>query len=342
MTSSSSTIRTFAILTTIMKWRFGAAKADLEAEARELRIEAERARVLVEESMEIVVVLDGERNVLAASRRAREALEGLADGQPLPTEILTGSHAHEPVLVPYEVDGRRETLIYLREARDLSAYEELRVGFTAAVSHELRTPLARLLALLETASLPGEDPAALLEQGRREIEQMTELIDDVLFLSELETGRTTVFLGLHDPEPVLDEVSEELRESADRAGVTLSFHAEPGVAVPLRPRMLRMVVENLAENALRHAGPGATFTLTVDEEGGDVVITAVDDGVGVDSDDLPRLFERFYRSDRARASRGSGLGLAIVKHVVTSAGGSIEASATRGHGLTIRCRFHSG
>jgi two-component system phosphate regulon sensor histidine kinase PhoR len=333
-------MRTFAILSTIMKRLFGAAKADLEAEARVLRIEAERSRVLVEESREIVIVLDGELNVLAASRRAREAIDGLADGRPLPAQLLRES-TYEPVLVPYEVNGDRETLVYLREAGELSAYEELRVGFTAAVSHELRTPLARLLALLETASLPGADPLELLEQGRREVEQMTELIDDVLFLSELETGRTTVVLGLHDPEPVLNEVAEELRESADRAGVTLVFDAEPGVEVPLRPRMLRMVVENLAENALRHAGPGATFALTVGEDGGDVVVTAVDDGVGVDADDLPRLFERFYRSDRARASRGTGLGLAIVKHVVTSAGGSIEASPTPGHGLTITCRFRS-
>lgn len=324
-----------------MKRLFGAAKADMEAEARALRIEAERSRVLVEESREIVIVLDREQRVLAASRRARETMDGLADGHPLPTPLFTGSQTYEQVVVPYEVDGRKETLVYLREAGDLSAYEELRIGFTAAVSHELRTPLARLLALLETASLPGADPADLLEQGRREVEQMGELIDDVLFLSELETGRTTVFLGLHDPEPVLNEIAEELRESADRAGVTLEFHADPGVKVPLRPRMLKMVVENLAENALRHAGPGATFTLTVGHDGGDVVVTAVDDGAGVDADDLPRLFERFYRSDRARASRGTGLGLAIVKHVVTSAGGSIEASGTPGHGLTITCRFHN-
>lgn len=325
-----------------MKRLFGATKADIEAEANALRIEAERAHVLVEESMEIVIVLDSELNVLAASRRAREAIDGLVDGSPLPAQALAPSQAYEPVNVPYEVDGRRETLVYLRDVGDLSAYEELRVGFTAAVSHELRTPLARLLALLETASLPGEDPAELLEQGRLEVEHMGELIDDVLFLSELETGRTTVFLGLHDPEPVLDEVAEELRDSADRAGVTLAFQAEPGVAVPLRPRMLRMVVENLAENAIRYAGPGATFDLTVGEDGDDVVLTAVDDGVGVDSDDLPRLFERFYRSDRARASRGTGLGLAIVKHVVTSAGGAIEAGATPRGGLTIECRFRSG
>ena len=322
-----------------MKRLFGAAKADIEAEARALRIEAERARVLVEESLEIVIVLDSELNVLAASRRARDAIDGLADGRPLPAQILAGSQGYEPVLVPYDVHGGQETLVYLREAGDLPAYEELRIGFTAAVSHELRTPLARLLALLETASLPGEDPVALLEQGRREVEHMTELIDDVLFLSELETGRTTVFLGLHDPEPVLDEVSEELRESADRAGVGFAFHAEPGTTVPLRPRMLKMVVENLAENAIRYAGPGSIFTLAIGEDGGDVVVTAADDGVGVDPHDLPRLFERFYRSDRARASRGSGLGLAIVKHVVTSAGGSIEAGQTPGQGLTIKCRF---
>jgi two-component system phosphate regulon sensor histidine kinase PhoR len=103
--------------------------------------------------------------------------------------------------------------------------------------------------------------------------------------------------------------------------------------------MLRMVVENLAENALRYAGTGATFTLSVGTDDGDIVVTAADDGVGVEADDLPRLFERFYRSDRARASRGTGLGLAIVKHVVTSAGGSIEASGAPGHGLIVRCRF---
>ncbi len=322
-----------------MKRLFGAAKADMEVQARALRIEAERARVLVEESREIVVVLDSELHVLAASRRAREAIEGLAEGRPLPAHILVGPQAYEPVLVPYEVNGRSETLVYLGEAGDLSPYEELRAGFTAAVSHELRTPLARLLALLETAALPGEEPAELLEQSRREVEHMGELIDDVLFLSELETGRATVSLGMHDPGPVLNEVADELRESADRAGVTLAFQVEPGAAVPLRPRMLKMVVENLAENALRYAGSGATFTLSVGSEDGDVLVTAADDGVGVEPDDLPRLFERFYRSDRARASRGTGLGLAIVKHVVTSAGGSIEASGAPGQGLIISCRF---
>lgn len=318
-----------------MKRLFGAAKADIEAEARALRIEAERAHVLVEESMEIVIVLDSDFNVLAASRRARAAIDGLADGLPLPTEILTGSQAYEPVQVPYEVDGRRETLIYLREAGDLSAYEELRVGFTAAVSHELRTPLARLLALLETASLPGQDPAELLEQGRREVEQMRELIDDVLFLSELETGRAVVSLGATRALPVVEQVLARLGARAERAGMTLIAEGDPDAELPLRPRMLRVVTENLAQNAIRYAGPGATLTITIAPG----ELRASDDGVGVSEDDLPRLFERFFRADRVRGSRGTGLGLAVVKHIVAAGGGEVQASGGPGRGLTIRCLF---
>src|SRR5205085_2214013 len=146
----------------------------------------------------------------------------------------------------------------MEEAR---TYQELRVGFTAAVSHELRTPLARLLALLDSASLPGADRDALLAQAREEVEEMSELVDDVLFLSELESGREIVALGSTSALPVLEE------------------------------------------------------------------------------DELPRVFERFYRGDRARASRGTGLGLAIVKHVVVAAGGQVEATGGPGHGFTVRCSF---
>src|SRR5919199_6853584 len=105
-------------------------------------------------------------------------------------------------------------------------YRELRVGFTAAVSHELRTPLARLLALIEGASLPGGDPAAALQQARAEVELMDELIDDVLFLSELETGREVVALGATEAAPLIREVVSELAESADRAGVTVRVEIE--------------------------------------------------------------------------------------------------------------------
>jgi two-component system phosphate regulon sensor histidine kinase PhoR len=171
------------------------------------------------------------------------------------------------------------------------------------------------------------------------VEQIRELIDDVLFLSELETGRAVVSLNATRALPELERVAAELEESAARAGVAIRVEGDPDVELTLRPRMLRMVAQNLAENALRYAGPGSTFTLAVDRDDGRALLRATDDGIGVVESDLPRLFERFYRADRARASRGTGLGLAIVKHVVTSAGGTVEAYSARGHGLEIVCSF---
>jgi signal transduction histidine kinase len=305
----------------------------------ELRLAAERGRKLVEESREIVIVLDAERRVVAASRRAREAIDGLEEGGPLPDGLLRPDARRVPFSVSYEVDGREETLLYLTEPGELAAYEELRAGFTAAVSHELRTPLARILALLETVTLPGFDPEDLVEQARAEVGQIRELIDDVLFLSELETGREVVTLGYTPALPILREVAEENADRAARAGLAIRVEGDESIELPLRPRMIRVVAGNLMQNAIRYAGPGATFALTLHRDGDELVLTAQDDGSGVAEHDLPRLFERFYRTDRARASRGTGLGLAIVKHVVTSAGGSVEATGSRGGGLTIRCRL---
>jgi two-component system phosphate regulon sensor histidine kinase PhoR len=218
---------------------------------------------------------------------------------------------------------------------DDQAYRELRVGFTAAVSHELRTPLARLLALLESATLPDADRDALLAQAREQVEQMTELVNDVLFLSELESGREVVALGGTRVLPVLEDVRRRLADSAERADVAIRIDTAEGVELPLRRRMLQTVVENLAQNAIRYAGPGSTLTMTARPG----LLEVADDGRGVEEDELPRLFERFYRSDRARASRGTGLGLAIVKHVVVSAGGEVEALGGPGRGLRITCSF---
>jgi two-component system sensor histidine kinase SenX3 len=219
------------------------------------------------------------------------------------------------------------------------SFDELRAGFTASVSHELRTPLARILVLLDSADLPGADVRGLLDQARAEVENATTLIDEILFLSELESGHEVVSLGRTTALPVLEQVAGEFESSAARAGLTVQAAGDPDVDLPLRPRMLRIVAENLAENAIRYAGHGATFTMSVTREPNAAVLTAADDGIGVSEIDQARLFERFWRADAARATRGTGLGLAIVKHVVVAAGGTVEASGSRGTGLTVRCEF---
>jgi two-component system phosphate regulon sensor histidine kinase PhoR len=269
----------------------------------------ERVQALVAASAKPVVVVDAERRVIASN---------------------TGA---EPGRRVGDVD---DALVHFVGAiPELSAYVELRAGFTAAVSHELRTPLARLLVLLESATLPDADVEALVERARDEVEQATSLIDDVLFLGELETGREVVALGTARVLPVVQDVVAELAERAANAEVALVVRVAADLELPMRPRMLRVVVENLVSNAVRYAGAGATCRI----ESSDRSLVVADNGAGVSEADLARLFERFYRADRARSTRGTGLGLAIVKHVVTAAGGTVEATGGRGRGLTIACRF---
>jgi len=272
-----------------------------------------RLRALVGALDEPVVVLDSERRVVASN-------VGLPPGRRVG-----------------DVDDA--LVLFLGELPVLSAYEELRAGFTAAVSHELRTPLARMLVLLESATLPGANVDELVEQARQEIQQARELIDDVLFLGELETGREVVSLGRTLALPILEEVAHVYADRATNAEVKLVVTGGAEIELPLRPRMIRVVVENLVQNAIRYAGPGSTCRVSVEQEGSVAVLAVADDGSGVRESELPRLFERFYRADQARTSRGTGLGLAIVKHVVTSAGGTIEASSPPGRGLEIVCRF---
>ncbi|HVR12563.1 MAG TPA: HAMP domain-containing sensor histidine kinase [Gaiellaceae bacterium] len=219
-------------------------------------------------------------------------------------------------------------------------FEELRVGFTAAVSHELRTPLARLLALLDSASLPSADTEALVEQAKQEVESMAELVDDVLFLSELETGRAVVGLGDVPVAPIVRDVVEGLGASAERHAQEIVTLVAEDVVVAVRPRILRVLLENLVTNAIRYAGDGARCTISARTEGDMVLLSVADNGPGVPNEELARLFERFFRGDRARTTRGTGLGLAIVKHVVTQAGGEVEARrGPGGIGLEIRCTF---
>ncbi|MHB8059511.1 MAG: sensor histidine kinase [Gaiellaceae bacterium] len=310
-------------------------RARSEVGAREIEQETDTEQALLEYGELIALVLDDDGMLIQASSHARELFPALELGRDVPESVELANARR----IRYRQSGERRTLI-VAPLVDQQAYEELRVGFTAAVSHELRTPLARLLMLLETIERKPAEAAALSAQARHEVEEMDELLNDVLFLSELESGREVVSLGTTTAVPVLEQVVRELSERADLAGVKLHVEGESELDLPLRPRMLAVIGRNLATNAIRYAGVGAVCTLSVGREaGGGVELVVADDGVGVAAEHLPRLFERFYRADRARTSRGTGLGLAIVKHVVISAGGNVSASSAPGKGLTVSCTF---
>src|SRR5216683_8067270 len=206
--------------------------------------EEARVRALVESLAEPVVVLDSERRLVAASPAAAATLGDQTAGRRVGEDV------------------RGALVLFMGALPELSAYQELRAGFTAAVSHELRTPLARLLVLLESTTLPGADVDELIEQARQEIQQARDLIDDVLFLGELETGREVVSLGHTVAAPIVAEVVAAFGDRSEHAEVGLVVDADPTVELPLRPRMLRVVVDNLVANAIRYAGPGSTATVT--------------------------------------------------------------------------------
>src|SRR4051794_37520610 len=196
-----------------------------------------------------------------------------------------------PTIVPTSVpSGCRigDDLVYDR------SFDELRTGFTAAVSHELRTPLARILALLDSADLPGADVQALIDQARAEVENAGVLIDEILFLSELESGKEIVSLGHTVALPVLQEVADELADASARAGVDVQVTGDETVEVPLRPRMLKVIAENLAENAIRYAGHGACFTFDVQRAGGVAGVPPAGGGGGGAAATLPPAFPGLF------------------------------------------------
>jgi signal transduction histidine kinase len=285
----------------------------------------DRVRLFLANVDDAVVVLDSERRLVAASPSAAAMIGDATPGRRL------GEDAEGAAPGPL--------VLFLDALPELSAYQELRAGFTAAVSHELRTPLARMLVLLESATLPEADVDQLVDQARLEVAQARELIDDVLFLGELETGREVVSLGRTLALPVAEEAVAAFGARAERAQIELVLIAGSDVELPLRPRMLRVMIENLVANSLRYAGPGSRCTVSILQEGERPLLIVSDNGKGVSESDVPRLFERFYRADQARSSRGTGLGLAIVKHIVTSADGTVEATGGPGRGLEIVCRF---
>ena len=216
------------------------------------------ARALLEHGELVAFVLDDEKKLVEASNRARELFPALEAGHELP-ETIELANARR---VRYRQGDERRTLI-VAPLVDQEAYEELRTGFTAAVSHELRTPLARLLMLLEKIERKPAEAAKISLQAQREVEQMDELLNDVLFLSELESGREVVSFGGARAIPVLEEAVAELSDRADLAGVSLIVEGDPALELPLRPRMLSVVARNLATNAIRYAGVGASCKLSV-------------------------------------------------------------------------------
>ncbi len=249
-------------------------------------------------------------------------------------------------------------LITIRDLTQISMLERARRDLVANVSHELRTPLASLKLLVETLqSAPPPDIAQrMLEQMAQEIDAVTQLVDELHELSRLESGRVSLKLAPQAIEPVIERSVERIRPQAERKQQTICVAPISGLPLALMDGdRVGQVLLNLLHNAVKFTPEGGTITvaaqtlsIAVDDPpsredrpphpaGTWILISVSDTGIGIPSRELRRIFERFYKVDRARTRHagGTGLGLAIAKHLVEGHGGQIWASSQEGHGSTF-------
>ena len=237
------------------------------------------------------------------------------------------------------VAGYREryTIVTLRNVTELRRLESVRKEFVANVSHELRTPLASIRALVETLEAGAIDDPEVSDEflGRivGEIDRLTALVDDLLDLARLESARGQVYPEALDPRDLLTRASERLRPQTERARLLLRVEVAEGLPPALADRArVEQVVLNLVHNAIKFTPAGGSITVSGVEQDGMLEVAVADTGTGIPEGDLARVFERFYKTDRARRSEGTGLGLAIAKHIVQAHGGTITATSVPGQG----------
>ncbi|WP_329020418.1 sensor histidine kinase [Streptomyces sp. NBC_00690] len=225
-----------------------------------------------------------------------------------------------------------------RMAGSIQDGEQRQRRLTGDIAHELRTPLANLRGYLEALQDGFVEPTPdLLDSLHEEVMLQQRIVDDLQDLALAEAGALTYHRADLDLRDLLETCRTALRAQAETAGVLLVVEAPYSVHVHADSDRLRQVVGNLVGNAVRATAPGGTVTLALVPQGELVVVEVRDTGKGIPADDLPHLFDRFWRADaaRGRATGGSGLGLSIARQIVADHRGSIEVRSTVGVGTTF-------
>jgi len=289
----------------------------------------------VESLLPSVGFLDYVRGTWNGSKSGNEVVEIVTGEEHMWFEV-TGA------LISSDESRQRLSLFVLHDITKLKLLESMRTEFVANVSHELRTPVTVIRGFTDTLLEEGEDlDAAARERFLRKIERnvvrLNTLLEDLLTLSRME-GRESVL----KPELIsLNDLVREICENySDRkpADCELDFQLDLGIPLmPLDPLRITQVLENLMDNAVRHARGMTTLRIRTAMKGNIVVCAVEDNGCGIPAPDIPHIFERFYRVDkgRSRESGGTGLGLSIVKHIILQHGGNVFVHSRTGHGTSM-------
>jgi len=259
-----------------------------------------------------------------------------------PVEVDRRGPFLQVIVTPLRDAEPRACLVVLQDLTQVRRLETVRRDFISNISHELRTPLASLKALVETLrdGALEDRPAAqrFLDQMETEVDALTQMVQELLELSRIESGQVPFRLATVAVAEVVLPAVERLQAQAERAGLQLTVDLPADLpSILADAERIQQVVTNLLHNAIKFTPSGGEVTISAKASKDEVVISVRDTGVGIPADALGRIFERFYKVDRARAREGTGLGLAIAKHIVQGHAGRIWAESVEGRGST----FHS-
>ena len=280
-----------------------------------------------------------DRDVIEAVRRARE--EGAAGRHLIERPNRQFLEAY---VAPITGGGEWTLLVVLHDVTESKRLDDVRRDFVANVSHELRTPLSAVKSVIETlqgGAIEEPDVARdFLARAAAEVERLVQLLEELLALSRLESGDLRFTEHPLDMRDVVRSVGQRMAPHAKRAGVELRVDINGRTQeVSGDPAALERAIVNLVDNAIKFTPKGGSVDLSSRAEDGSVTIVVADTGAGIDPLHLPRVFERFFKADRARQRGGTGLGLAIVKHTVEAHGGSIGVDSQLGAGSVFRLRL---
>jgi two-component system sensor histidine kinase BaeS len=271
--------------------------------------------------------------LVLAGRALRRAATPIGDAMEATERVAKGDYT-----VRIAESGPREARALARAFNSMTARlqadDEQRRNLLADVTHELRTPLTVIQGNLEgllDGIYPRDD--AHLEPILEETRILSRLIDDLRTLSLAESGALKLQKEPTDLAILASETVASFQPQADAAGIELGADAEPGLMLDLDPERIRQVLENLIANALRYTPRGGAIHVKCLAEEAHATVAVSDTGAGIRPDDLPHVFDRFYKT---HDSRGTGLGLAIAKNLVIAHGGEISAQSVLGKGTTIR------
>jgi two-component system phosphate regulon sensor histidine kinase PhoR len=232
----------------------------------------------------------------------------------------------------------------MNDISNVRRLETLRRDFVANVSHELKTPITSIKGFVETL-LDGAldnrgDTERFLDIVAKQADRLGAIVDDLLSLAKIEQSEESASLDLHATgvRTVLESAIHNCDGLARERGVAVALEmAATDLTAEINPPLLEQAVTNLLDNAIKYSPPQSHIVVAATAGDGEVAISVKDEGVGVEAEHLPRLFERFYRVDKARSRQlgGTGLGLAIVKHIVSAHRGRVEVQSTPGVGSTF-------